>query len=65
MCFFFQLLKLLEKNVYDLDQKLDEAENYSNKWTYVTIENAQDEADNMKVASFRLTNVLVFFFYRL
>jgi hypothetical protein len=44
-----QLLNLLEKNVHDLDVKLQEAENYSNQWKPVTIDIAQDQSDNMKV----------------
>ncbi|XP_028414557.1 dystrophin-like isoform X10 [Dendronephthya gigantea] len=43
-----RLLNLLEKNMRDLDGKLQEAENYSNQWKPVTIEVVQDQSDNMK-----------------
>jgi hypothetical protein len=54
----FQLLNLLDKNMRDLDGKLQEAENYSNQWKPVSIDIVQDQSENMKV----LTIVILMFF---
>lgn len=46
---FVQLLNLLEKEMQDLDDKLQESENYTNQWKTVTVDGVQDQSENMKV----------------
>ncbi len=43
----------------DLDVKLQEAENYSNKWKPVSIDIVQDQSDNMKVCGAVKSNCII------
>ena len=43
------MLQLLEKDIGEMDVKLQEGENYSNQWKPVTIDVAQEQDENMKV----------------